>query len=189
MKTLVTVLALALTGCRSGPETPPLLPRVDWGHSEIDWISRELTEEFLETPALSYIVNGASDDLRVLAYSAGLANRTDWKVRARAFVTSVERYLLQSGRFRIVTEPGRDGVNPDRGASASLTPEKARERALELGADLAVYGFVASRRSKEREGWRDFFVHLGCIDVASGESIWTGERPIVPNESNLFGSE
>jgi hypothetical protein len=175
----------------------------DWGSTDLQAFSQHMVDSLIESPALGYLAAaGKGDDLRVIAVMGGVENRTDEHIDTSGITDSVRASLLQSGKFRFVGgQAGQDELGEQvrfQQGSGRVNPEMAKAFGKQLGADVVVYGALRSitktkGRSLENLGTktndRYYQFVLTCINIESGEILWSNEEELRKTQViSLFGS-
>ena len=197
------LFASACSSTRYKNAQEPETLNVDWGSTDLQAFSQHMVDSLINAPALSHLSGkGKGDDLRIIAVMGGVENRTDEHIDTSGITDSVRASLLQSGRFRFVGgQPGQDELGEQvrfQQGSGRVTPEMAKAFGKQLGADVVVYGALRSisktaDRSLENLGTktRDRYYQfvLNCINIESGEILWSNEEELRKTQViSLFGS-
>ena len=197
------LFASACSSTRYKNAQEPETLNVDWGSTDLQAFSQHMVDSLINSPAPSYLSGkGKGDDLRIIAVMGGVENRTDEHIDTSGITDSVRASLLQSGRFRFVGgQPGQDELGEQvrfQQGSGRVTPEMAKAFGKQLGADVVVYGALRSiskttDRSLENLGTktRDRYYQfvLNCINIESGEILWSNEEELRKTQViSLFGS-
>jgi len=193
--------ACSSTGYKNAQDPETL--NADWGSTDLQAFSQHMVDSLIEAPALGYLAGpGKGDDLRIIAVMGGVENRTDEHIDTSGITDSVRASLLQSGKFRFVGgQPGQDEVGEQvrfQQGSGRVNPEMAKAFGKQLGADVVVYGALrsitkAKGRSLENLGTktkdRYYQFVLSCINIESGEILWSNEEELRKTQViSLFGS-
>ena len=197
------LLGSACSGTRYKNAQEPETLNVDWGSTDLQAFSQHMVDSLIEAPALGYLAgSGKGDDLRIIAVMGGVENRTDEHIDTSGITDSVRASLLQSGKFRFVGgQPGQDELGEQvrfQQGSGRVNPEMAKAFGKQLGADIVVYGTLRSisktkGRSLENLGTktkdRYYQFVLSCINIESGEILWSNEEELRKTQViSLFGS-
>ena len=202
----VALLGAGVAGCSStrykdaqDPETI----NVDWGSTDLQTFSDHMVESLLGSPSLSYLVKPyKGEDQRVIAVMGGVANETEEHINTDMITRSVRASLLGSQRFRFVaSDLGQAEIDKQvrfQQGSGRVDPEKAVAFGKQYGAEVVIYGSLASitkkkGRSIESLGSKKEDVYyqfvLNAVNIETGELMWSNEEELRKQQvTSLFGS-
>lgn len=213
MKSLSTLALAALVafaagsaGCSStrykdaqDPETI----NVDWGSTDLQTFSDHMVESLMSSPSLSYLAKPyKGEDQRIIAVMGGVSNETNEHVNTEMITRSIRASLLQGGRFRFVaSDLGQAEIDKQvrfQQGSGRVDPEKAIAFGKQFGAEVVIYGSLASitkkkGRSIESLGSKKEDVYyqfvLNAVNIETGELMWSNEEELRKQQvTSLFGS-
>ncbi|MGF1509637.1 MAG: penicillin-binding protein activator LpoB [Myxococcota bacterium] len=114
---------------------------------------------------------------------AGVIKRTDDRnVNTQFFAKQVERFLLNSGRVRVVAASGQEDINVnerDRQAEHA-SDATAKSQRNELGSDFTLQTVINSQNESDGGGRRvrAYLVNMELVDTETQEKVWIGEEKI-----------
>jgi len=208
MKTLTLMLGLAFlgaacsgTGYKNAQDEETI--NADFGSTDKQRFVEGVVSDLLASPSLSYY--GKPDengDSRVIAVMGGIANRTDEHIDTKIIADGVLNGLLGKMRFVAGLGQGQSEIAEQvrfQQGSGRVDPAKAAAFGKQLGAQVIVYGSVASivkekGRSLENLGNKKKDVYyqfvMKCVDTNTAEILWTHEVELRKQQvTSLFGSE
>jgi len=176
---------------------------IGFGSTDKQEFADAMVSSLISSPNLNYITGpDKSDDMRIIVYMGGVANRTSEHIDTTGITDSIRKTMLNSGKFRFVTTAAGqfeigDQVNFQQ-ASGRVDPAMAREFGKQLGADVVMYGTLRSiEKTRDRSianvGTKtdDLYYQfvLECANIETGEVIWLDEKELRKVEkTTLFGS-
>jgi len=188
MKTLpLLTLCLALASCSSLRYTDPTeeeTVNIDWGATDLQRFSEYMASSLLESPGLAYMSHpGKGDDLRIVTYMGGIANKTDEHILTNDIMLKVRAALFESGKFRFVAgEQGQSEIGDQvrfQQGSGRVDPEQAKAFGKQLGADAVIYGSLSSIRKKKKKVEDLYYLFvLEMVNIETGEIVWTKAEEI-----------
>ncbi len=210
MKTFAQILVLStIAGAASCSSTRYKDPKeaetinVDWGSTDLQTFSEQMTKSLKESPHLAYFDRPSKgEDKRVITYMGGIRNETPEHINTTAVTDAIRTNLIQSGRFRFVADKaGQEEIGEQvrfQQESGRVNSKMAMEFGKQLGAEVVIYGTLSSiekhkGRSIESAGLKteDTYYQfvLNAANVESGEIIWSDKGEIRKTQkTGLFGA-
>lgn len=200
---LVLGVAAACSSTRYKDAQEPETINIDWGSTDIQTFSDHMVASLLGSPSLSYLSKPhKGEDQRVIAVMGGVVNETSEHINTEMITRSVRTSLLQSQRFRFVaSDLGQAEVEKQvrfQQGSGRVDPAKAIAFGRQLGAEVVIYGSLASIEkrkgrsleslgSKKEDTYYQFV--LNAVNVETGELMWANEEELRKQQvTSLFGS-
>ena len=174
---------------------------IDYGSTDLQTLSGEMTESLLASPALSYLDNPVKgDNKKVIMYFGGIENRTAEHIDTEGISDKIQTQLLKSGKFRFMADDaGQAEIDKQLRfhESGMVREDMLRERGKQLGADTILYGTLRSiekgrGRSIESGGVKKEDVYyqfvLKCVNIDTAEILWQEEAELRKTERRgIFG--
>jgi uncharacterized protein (TIGR02722 family) len=174
---------------------------IDYGSTDLQTLSGEMTESLLAAPALNYLdASGKGDDKRVIVYFGGIENRTAEHIDTQGISDKIQTQLLKSGKFRFMADDaGQAEIDKQLRfhETGMVREDMLRERGKQLGADTILYGTLRSiekgrSRSIESGGVKKEDVYyqfvLKCVNIDTAEILWQEEAELRKTERRgMFG--
>ncbi len=206
LSTLVFALCVSSVSCSSvkyGDPTDEETVNIAFGVTDRQRMTDTMVQSLMESPGLGYMTSyGTKDDPRPKVYMGGVENKTSEHIDTSGITDSIRTSLLKSGRFRFMAgDQGQAEIDKQirfQQGTGKVSVETAKQTGKQLGADVILYGVLRSiqkkrGRSLESGGVKtrrtDYQFTLNCIDIETGEFLWSDERDITKSEkTGLFGS-
>ena len=174
---------------------------IDYGSTDLQTLSGEMTESLLASPSLSYLeASGKGDDKRVIMYFGGIENRTAEHIDTQGISDKIQTQLLKTNKFRFMADDaGQAEIDKQLRfhESGMVREDMLRERGKQLGADAILYGTLRSiekgrGRSIESGGVKKEDVYyqfvLKCVNIDTAEILWQEEAELRKTERRgIFG--
>jgi len=173
---------------------------IDFGSTDLQSLAGAMADSLATAPQLSYYEK-AGDDKRIVAYTAGIDNRTNEHIDTSGIMDSIRVSLLKSNKFRLAaTQQGQDELAEQvrfQQDSGRVDSEQAKNFGKQLGADMVLTGRLRSieksrPRSVEEAGGRTDDVYYQFVmemtDITTGETIWAEQKELrKTKKTSLFG--
>ncbi len=179
-------LMLATSGCSRGKQVTRLDAdtTVDlsgrWNDADSRMVSEDLIVDCLNHPWL--VEHAQSQGGQVPAVIVGaVRNLGTEHIPAGAFLASIERALVNSGRARVVARPEeREEVRLERADQwANASEETVKRLGQELGADYMLTGTIHT--ITDQEGGQkvvSYQIDLTLVNIESNLKVWAGQKVI-----------
>ncbi len=174
---------------------------IDFGSTDLQTLAGEMVDSLIRSPALNYIEHPDDrTDRRIVMLMGGISNRTTEHIDTAGITDKMRVKLLNSGKFRFVAgELGQDEIEGQvrfQQGSGRVDPEKARAFGKQVGADTVLYGTLRSIDKEKGRSLEDLYDKedlyyqfvLSCVNVESGEILWSDEAEIRKTaRTGIFG--
>lgn len=153
-----------------------------WNDIDAEQVAQTMTEQIVSAGWLAehYRTHG---DARPVVKLRGVIKRTDDRnVNEQFFGKQLERFLLNSGRVRVVAAAGQEDINvSERSRQATHASDlSAKSQGSELGADYTLQTIINSQNETDGGGKsvRAYLVNMELVNVETQEKVWIGEKRI-----------
>ncbi len=175
---------------------------IEYGSTDLQTLSGEMTESLVASPALNYLENpGKEADKRVVVVFGGIENRTAEHIDTGGISDKIQTALLKSQKFRFVAEDaGQAEIEKQvrfHQETGRVREDMLREYGKQVGADVILYGTLRSIEktrgsSLESGGTRKEDVYyqfvLKCVNIDTAEILWQDEAELRKTErTGIFG--
>lgn len=154
-----------------------------WNDIDAEQVAQAMTSQIVGGGWLAehYRTSGSSD--RPVIKLMGVIKRTDDRnVNEQFFGKQLERFLLNSGRVRVVAASGQEGINVVERAQQARHASDAtvKSQQNELGADYTLQTVINSQNETDGGGKavRAYLVNMELVHVETQEKVWIGEKRI-----------
>lgn len=154
-----------------------------WNDIDAEQVAQAMTKQIVDGGWLAehYRVRGPAD--RPVVKLMGVIKRTDDRnVNEQFFGKQLERFLLNSGRVRVVAASGQEGINVSERSRQSTHASDAtvKSQQMELGSDYTLQTVINSQNETDGRGKavRAYLVNMELVHVESNEKVWMGEERI-----------
>ncbi|MEM1023444.1 MAG: penicillin-binding protein activator LpoB [Myxococcota bacterium] len=189
MKILSILVATALVGCASTPKVTRTASGSTeggdlsgyWNDIDAELTAKTLTGQLLDSPWIGDFRDESGR--KPVIKLAGVVKRTDDRnVNTQFFGKQLERFLLNSGRVRVVAAKGQEDINVSERTrqSQQASDDSAKTQFNELGADFTLQTVINSQNESDGGGKavRAYLVNMELLNVETNEKVWIGERKI-----------
>jgi hypothetical protein len=188
--TLLMAAALATTACAGGTKVTRTASGATKG-GDLSGYWNDIDAELVAKTMISDLVSSAwvnafqaeNGGRRPVLKLAGVIKRTDDRnVNTQFFAKQVERFLLNSGKVRVVAAAGQEDINVrerDRQATHA-SDESAKSQFNELGSDFTLQTVINSQNESDGGGnaVRAYLVNMELVNTETQEKVWIGEEKI-----------
>jgi penicillin-binding protein activator len=186
---LTMLICTGALACASGPKVTRTASGATeggdlsgyWNDIDAELVAKTMTGQLLDSPWVGEFREETGR--KPVVKLAGVIKRTDDRnVNTQFFGKQLERFLLNSGRVRVVAAGGQEGINVDERTrqSQQASDESAKTQFNELGADFTLQTVINSQNETDGGGKavRAYLVNMELLDVETNEKVWIGERKI-----------
>ncbi|MBX2811857.1 MAG: penicillin-binding protein activator LpoB [Myxococcales bacterium] len=154
-----------------------------WNDIDAGQVAQTLTGQLVGAGWLAEHYRASAGDERPVIKLMGVIKRTDDRnVNEQFFGKQIERFLLNSGRVRVVAAAGQEGINTRERERQSVhaSDESTKTQQNELGADYTLQTIVNSQNETDGGGRsvRAYLVNMELVNVETQEKVWIGEKAI-----------
>lgn len=154
-----------------------------WNDIDAEQVAQTMTGQITGAGWLAEHYRQSGSDERPVIKLMGVIKRTDDRnVNEQFFGKQLERYLLNSGRVRVVAASGQEGINVrerDRQAQHA-SDDSVKTQQNELGADYTLQTIINSQNETDGGGRsvRAYLVNMELVNIETQEKVWIGEERI-----------
>ncbi len=187
---VVAVSALLLVGCaattRDLNPDDPIHYDASYDFSDKKRIVDDLTASLLNSPTVP------ADSSAPLLIVYGVANQTSEHINTGGITDDIRLALLQSGRYRFLSEVQRDNINKEVAyqQSGAVDPQQLIKTGRQSGADYILGGTLRSIEKTQPRQWRlnkreiiYYSLNLELTSLTSGEIAWADKVEIAREAS------
>lgn len=154
-----------------------------WNDIDAEQVAQAMTAQILSGAWLAEHYRQTSSDARPVIKLMGVIKRTDDRnVNEQFFGKQLERFLLNSGKVRVVAASGQDRINRRERTNQAghASDDSAKTHGNELGADYTLQTIINSQNETNGEGKsvRAYLVNMELVNVETQEKVWIGEERI-----------
>lgn len=153
-----------------------------WNDRDAQLVTKTMVKEITENAWVENFMQ-ANPGKKPVIKLMGIQKRTDDRnVNHMYFAKQLERYLLNSGKVRVVAAYGQDNVNliERERQSKHASDETAKSHQMETGADFTLQTIINSQNETDGRGQsvRAYLVNMELVSVETNEKAWIGEKII-----------
>ncbi len=180
---MLNLMALVLCSCSTNVKRLNTDTVTDLSGKWNDTDSKVVSEEMInDISNQSFIENKLKNSGKKPTIIVGnIRNLTSEHIQTGTFVKDLEKYLTNSGQFRLVANPyERDQLRSERLDQKQWSrPETQKKLKAETGADYILIGSIKKIFDNEGRTTIKFYqVNLELIDLESNEKNWIGSKKI-----------
>lgn len=154
-----------------------------WNDIDAETVAKTMTQQIVDGGWLAEHYRATGSESRPVIKLMGVIKRTDDRnVNEQFFGKQVERFLLNTGRVRVVAASGQEGVNTEerRRQASEASDETAKASGNEIGADYTLQTVINSQNESDGGGKsvRAYLVNMELVHVETQEKVWIGEEKI-----------
>jgi uncharacterized protein (TIGR02722 family) len=151
-----------------------------WNDTDSQMVSKEMIEEALSEPWLSNFTHDHNGKAPVVIVGA-IRNLSVEHINTNAFVTDMQRALINSGKVRFVAASEQRGEVREERKDQDVNAREDTRKAMgqEIGADFMMKGTINMIVDQSGDTAVNYYqVDLNLISMADNSIVWVGQKKI-----------